>query len=118
MYYFDFEAYLRKENCINCGHIGMVADDEYTYHCPKCGEVGFVNPVLSPEEEWIRDHVCPECGGMGQFELNEEDCDLYKCTVCGHEGSIQEDKDMADYADDMLSNYDEEDRDEVWDGFF
>ncbi len=71
------------------------------------------------EDTYLRDMECPECNSLGRCEYapdkdGEFDGDTYICRVCGHVGSIQEDKDAKDYyGDEMLCGYDEDEKGEV-----
>ncbi len=68
---------LDKLTCLNCNHLGLVADREHGHPiCPNCGEVFDSNQVVCPDCQTINPshrQYCLECDAMLER----------KCSHCG-----------------------------------
>ncbi len=124
----NIENYLEDVECAYCPNVGMVSIGGYSYICPVCHREGSLldDPSFeecNDDEDILRDMICPECERLGRCEFitdedGDHDGDSYRCTFCGHEGSIQEDNDARDYYwKEMLCGYAEDEKGEVNDNY-
>ena len=125
----DLESYLEDMECEECGCVGMEGTGGEYCMCPVCGKEysifdyegseEYYSSERREKEEYLEQKICYNCGSMGgTFVLDEENDDVYRCKVCGFEGSFQDDIDARDWFwDEGLHGYTEEEKGEVFDGY-
>lgn len=76
-----------------------MADDEYVYVCPVCGNESWqptrchtclsdMELVKMEEEAEEYDDTCPQCNGTGEVSRSDDHGPHYVCRRCGGSGVI------------------------------